>query len=620
VKGEGFVCGIIGYTGRRPAGPIVIEGLKRLEYRGYDSAGIALFAEGGELYVARAAGKLDNLDARVEGSLPPAVAGIGHTRWATHGEPTDVNAHPHVDPSGRVAIVHNGIVENFEALRNRYLERGATFASATDSEVIAHMVAEYLDRSGDLAEALRLTTLELAGAHAIVVVSRDEPGRLVAARVGNAGGVVIGHGDEESFIASDLAALLPHTRRVSFLDPGEIADVRADGVSFMDAAGRTLEKAAELQPYDPVAAVKGRYKHFMIKEIHEQPEGVLDGIRGRYLLDPPRVELDDIGFTVEQARSLRRVVLVAMGTSSYAAMVGRRYFERFTGVPAEFDNAAEFRYREPVLDDQTLVISISQSGESVDTLRAMEEAQRAGCPQITICNTPGAQATRVADGTVFIRGGPEIAVASTKTMSGSMIALHALALRLGRMRGTLDPALEASQVEAALKLPSTIGEALLLEKQVEEIAGRYAQHNDFLFLGRALSFPIALEGARKLTEVAYIHAEGYPAAEMKHGPIALIDEHVPTVALALDDGLRDKMRSNIEQLKARRGPVIAVVSAGDHSLDDVADDVIALPEVDRLLSPLVSVVPMQLLAYYIAVERGCDVDQPRNLAKTVTVE
>ncbi|HJM74489.1 MAG TPA: glutamine--fructose-6-phosphate transaminase (isomerizing) [Dehalococcoidia bacterium] len=614
------MCGIIGYTGRRPAGPIVIDGLRRLEYRGYDSAGIALFDSEHELFVAKAAGKLDNLDARIEGTLPPAVAGIGHTRWATHGEATDANAHPHLDPSGRVAVIHNGIVENFETLRARFRDRGDDFRSETDTEVVAHLIAEHLADGVDLAEALRLTTLALEGAQAIVAVTPEEPSRLVAARVGNAGGVVIGHGDEESFIASDLAALLPHTRRVTFLDPGEIADVRADGVTFIDSEGRTIEKPVELQPYDPVAAVKGRYKHFMLKEIHQQPETALDAIRGRYLLDPPHVELDDFPLTEEQVRDIRRVIIVAMGTSMHAALVGRHYMERLARIPTEVDNAAEFRYREPVIDKHTLVVSISQAGETVDTLWAMEEARAAGCPQITICNTPGSQSTRIADAALSMRAGPEIAVASTKTMIGSMIALHALALRMGSINDALDPSLEAAQVEAALHAPTAIGQALLLEPQLEEIAGHYAQFDNFLFLGRGLSLPIALEGALKLKEVSYIHAEGYPAGEMKHGPIALIDEQVPTVALALDDGLRDKMRSNIEQIRARRGLVVAIVSDGDRSLDGVADEVVELPSIDPLLSPLVSVVPMQLLAYHVAVERGCDVDQPRNLAKTVTVE
>jgi len=614
------MCGIIGYTGRRPAGQIVIEGLRRLEYRGYDSAGIALFDADHELYVAKATGKLSNLDARVEGQLPPAVAGMGHTRWATHGAPNDHNAHPHLDPSGRVAVVHNGIVENFEALRRRFTDRGATFLSETDTEVIAHLLAERLERGEDLADAMCGMVGELEGAHAIVAVCVDEPGRLVAARVGNAGGVVIGYGDEEHFISSDLAALLPHTRRVAFLDAGEIADVRAEGVTYLDASGRLIEKAIEVQPFDPVAAVKGRYKHFMLKEIHEQPEVALDALRGRYLHDPPRVELDELGIDAARLASIDRVVLIGMGTSMHAAMVGRHYIERYARIPAEVDNAAEFRYREPVLNERTLVISVAQSGETVDTLWAMEEARRAGCLQITICNTPGAQSTRIADGTVFMRAGPEIAVASTKTMIGSMIALHALALHMGRVRGTLSSEVAAEQVDGALHVPAAIGEMLLLEPRLEEVAGRYAGSEDFLFLGRGLSYPMALEGALKLKEVSYIHAEGYAAGEMKHGPIALIDESLPTLALALDDDLHDKMRSNIEQVKARRGRVIALVTEGDHSLDGVADDVIALPRVIDSLSPLTSVVAMQLLAYHIAVQRGADVDQPRNLAKTVTVE
>ncbi len=614
------MCGIIGYTGHRPAGPVVLDGLRRLEYRGYDSAGIALFDADRRLYVARATGKIDNLEARVEGKLPPAVAGIGHTRWATHGAPTDHNAHPHLDPTGQVAVVHNGIVENFESLRERYLERGERFLSDTDTEVIAFMLAEQTAAGVDLAEALRVVVGQLEGAQAIVAVHADEPGRLVAARAGNAGGLVIGYGDGERFVASDLAAMLPYTRRVAFLDPGEIADVRADDVAYIDAEGRTLEKAVEQQPYDPVAAVKGRYKHFMLKEIHEQPDAALDVLRGRYLLDPPRVELEGFPFTVEQVRNLTRVVLVGMGTSMHAAMVGRHYIERFARVPAEVDNSAEFRYRQPVLDERTLVVSVAQSGESVDTLWAMDEARRAGCPQLTVCNTPGSQATRVADGTIFIRSGPEIAVASTKTMVGSMLALHALALQLGRMRGSLDPAIEAEQVEAALHIPAAIGEALLLEPQLEAIAGRYAEYDNFLFLGRGLAYVMAMEGALKLKEVSYIHAEGYAAGEMKHGPIALIDANMPTVAFALEDDLHDKMRSNIEQVKARGGLVIAVVTEGDASFDQLADDVIALPRVAPALSPLVAVVSMQLLAYHVAVRRGTDIDQPRNLAKTVTVE
>ena len=614
------MCGIIGYTGRRPAGPILIDGLRRLEYRGYDSAGIALFDGRDGLYVARAAGKVEQLASKIEGTLPPASAGIGHTRWATHGGATDENAHPHLDPAGRVAVVHTGIIENFVALRRPYLERGVAFGSETDTEVLAHLIADDLADGIDLADAVRHVMTLTEGAYALVAIARDEPGRIVAARVGNAGGIVIGQGDGERIVASDLAVVLPHTREVTFLEPGEVADVRADEVRYTTADGAPLAKTIELQSYDPVSAVKGRFKHFMLKEIHEQPEGALDTLRGRYLIDPPRVEMDGVPFSTQQLRELRRVVLIGMGTSMHAAMVGRHYIERFARIPAEVDNAAEFRYRGPVLDEHTLVVSISQSGETVDLLAAMEEARRAGCPQITICNTPGAQTTRVADGTIYMRMGPEIAVASTKCLVGAMLALHGLALHLGRARGTLDRELERAQVEAALHIPAAIGDTLLLAPHIEALAGKYSASEHFLFLGRGLSYPMAMEGALKLKEVSYIHAEGSPAGDMKHGPIALTDEHRPTVAIALNDEVHDKMRSNIEQLKARRGPVIALVSRGDSSLDTIADDVIAVPEVDPALTPFVSVIVMQLLAYYIALRRGADLDQPRNLAKTVTVE
>ena len=464
---------------------------------------------------------------------------------------------------------------------------------------------------------------EAEGAYSVVATATAEPGRIVAARSGNAGGIVVGIGDGEHLLASDLGALLPQTRRVTFLEPGEFVDMTADHVRYLDADGAEVEKRVETLPYDPVSATKGPYKHFMLKEIHEQPDAVLDAMRGRYLYSGQvdlSAELPPERFTAEWARSLTRVVIVGMGTSMHAGMVGRHYFERFARLPAEFDNSAEFRYRRPVLDEHTLVVSIAQSGETVDTLAAMDEARRAGSPQVTLCNTPGSQTTRVADATLLLRVGPEIAVASTKTMLASMLLLHALALHLGRLRGTLPAEVEAQQVEAALHLPAALAEALDLAPQVEELAKRFASYEDFLFLGRGLNYPIALEGALKLKEVSYIHAEGYAAGEMKHGPIALIDEHMPTVALALRDEVADKMRSNIEQVRARRGSVIALVSAGDRSLDAVANDVIEMPEVDPLLAPIVVTVPLQLLAYYIGTVRGADVDQPRNLAKTVTVE
>ncbi|MDA0269905.1 MAG: glutamine--fructose-6-phosphate transaminase (isomerizing) [Chloroflexi bacterium] len=613
------MCGIVGYSGHRPAGPILLEGLRRLEYRGYDSAGLALFDGDRQFYIAHATGKLDALVQRVEGTLPPATSGIGHTRWATHGEPSDRNAHPQLDPDGTIAVIHNGIIENFEELRARYA-RGP-FHSETDTEVLAHMLAGAVERGVDLLDALRGVVAEARGAYSVVAVAVGEPGRMVAARAGNAGGIVIGTGEGEHLLASDLGALLPHTRRVTFLEPGEFVDLCADSVRYVDIEGHELTKTIEVLPYDPVSAVKGPYKHFMLKEIHEQPDAALNAMRGRYLTGPLRVDLSgDIPFDAAWAKALTRVVLVGMGTSMHSALVGRHYIERFARLPAEVDNSAEFRYRGPVLDEHTLVISVAQSGETVDTLAAMDEAKRAGCPQITICNSPGAQTTRVANATLLMRAGPEIAVASTKTMVASMVLLHALALYLGRLRGTLAPDVEAQQVQAALHLPAAIGAALNLGGQIEVLADRYADSRDFLFLGRGLGYPAALEGALKLKEVSYIHAEGYAAGEMKHGPIALIDDQFPTVALAPRDDVFDKMRSNIEQIRARKGPVIALVSAGDRSLEGVATDIVEMPEVDPLLTPIVAVVPLQLLSYYIATRRGADVDQPRNLAKTVTVE
>ncbi|MDA1010111.1 MAG: glutamine--fructose-6-phosphate transaminase (isomerizing) [Chloroflexi bacterium] len=615
------MCGIVAYTGRRPAGPILLDGLRRLEYRGYDSAGIALTDPEHGLYVAVATGKLDVLVQRVEGNYPPSTSGIGHTRWATHGEPSDHNAHPQLDPDGTVAVIHNGIIENFESLRARYA-RGP-FRSETDTEVLAHMLAKHVEDGVDLADALRMVVAEAEGAYSVVALATDQPGRIVAARSGNAGGIVVGVGEGEHLLASDLGALLPQTRRVSFLEPGEFVDMTADAVRYFDGDGHEVLKAVETLSWDPVSATKGPYKHFMLKEIYEQPDSVLDAIRGRYLVSGRvdlTAELPPERFTAAWARALTRVVIVGMGTSMHSGMVGRHYFERYARLPAEFDNSAEFRYRRPVLDEHTLVVSIAQSGETVDTLAAMDEAKRAGCPQITFCNTPGAQTTRVADATILLRLGPEIAVASTKTMLASMVLLHGLALYLGRLRSTITADEEAAQVTAALHLPGAIAEALDLAPRIEEIAQRYATFEDFLFLGRGLGYPIALEGALKLKEVSYIHAEGYSAGEMKHGPIALIDERMPTVALAFRDEVQDKMRSNIEQVRARRGEVIAVVSDGDHSLDSVANEVITLPEISADLAPIVATVPLQLLAYYIGTSRGADVDQPRNLAKTVTVE
>ncbi len=614
------MCGIMGYVGPRPAAPLLLEGLSRLEYRGYDSAGIAVLDDGGALHVAKCVGKLNGLATSLEGHIPSGHLGIGHTRWATHGRPSQDNAHPQQDCSGDVVVIHNGIVENYLALKRDLQEAGHRFTSETDTEVISHLIESHLARGADLVTAVRGTIAQIEGAHAIVVMGRREPGTLVAARVGNAGGVTVGYGEGEMFLASDLPALLPHTRRVVFLADREVAVIRRSGAEYWSAAGETLTPEPQTVPYDPVTAAKGVHKHFMIKETMEQPEAILDTIRGRAQFEPPAVELEGMPFSDQELRSLNRVVLVGMGTSLHAAMVGRHYFERIAGIPAEVDNSSEFRYRDPLVGPDTLVVSVGQSGETVDTLAAMTEAAGKGAPQVTVCNVVGSQAARVAQGTVYTRCGLEIAVLSTKTFTSAIAALYLLACYLGRRRGSLDDRQLAGLLDPLMRIPHLVGEVLKQDAELERLAHLFFRHQNFLFLARGIQHPIAMEGALKLKEVSYIHAEGYPAGEMKHGPIALIDQSMPVVAIALRDGLHGKMLSNIEQVKARDGVVIALATEGDSEIAAKADHVLYLPEASPLLMPILTAIPLQLLAYHIALRRGCDVDQPRNLAKTVTVE
>ena len=614
------MCGIIGYAGEREASPLLLDGLQRLEYRGYDSAGIAVIGDAGRIVIAKGAGKLSALRSGIEGAHPAGTTGIGHTRWATHGKPTTDNAHPHCDCSGDIVVIHNGIVENYLTLRAELRDRGHTLTSETDTEVVPHLIESYVDAGDDLLAALRHTIGRLEGAHALVVMSAREPGRIIAARIGNAGGVVIGYGEGEMFLSSDLAALLPETQRVAFLSDGEIASITRDGASYVDVDGNPIEVRIQHVPYDPVSAAKGAYKHFMLKEIMEQPQCIMDTFRGRAIFDPPGIDLEDLHIADDVFRRISRVVLVGMGTSNHAAMIGRTYFERIAGIPAEIDNSSEFRYRDALIGPDTLVISVAQSGETVDTLEAMADAKRRGAPQITICNVPGAQTTRVADGYVLTRCGPEVAVASTKTLTASMTALYLLAIHVARVRGAIDDIRVGQLLADLARMPQLMGRVLTTEPAIAAIASRIAQSQNFLFLARGLEYPMAMEGALKLKEVSYIHAEGYPAGEMKHGPIALIDRNMPVVALALDDGTRDKMLSNIEQVRARDGVVIGVITEGDTELASKCEHVIELPPAPPLLYPLLSAIPMQLLSYHIAVRRGCDVDQPRNLAKTVTVE
>ena len=614
------MCGIMGYIGSNEAAPILLQGLERLEYRGYDSAGIAVVNGEGLVAVHKAPGKLSALVKSLNGSLPLGAVGIGHTRWATHGSPNEVNAHPHGDCNRDVVIVHNGIVENYLSLKQQLQEDGHVFNSQTDTEVIAHLVESFMAEGAPFEEAVALSAGEIKGAQAVVAMLASQPDRLVAFRLGNAGGITVGYGEGDMYLASDLPALLPYTSRVVHLGSGELAEIRPDRAIYRSLDNGAVERLPQQAPYGAVALAKGGFKHFMLKEIMEQPQALLQTLSGRVSFDPPRVALEGFPFSDLEIADLNRVVLTGMGTSLLAAQVGRHYIEKLTGLPAEVDNASELRYRDPVVDNRTLVVSVSQSGETVDTLAAIEEAARKSARQISVCNVDSSQATRIVDGTVDIGVGPEIGVATTKCFTGSIAALYLLATYLGRVRQAIDNEMLSKLLQDLSTIPRLMGQALEQEKRIEELAQKLHRYENFLYLGRGLNMPVAMEGALKLKEVSYIHAEGYPAGEMKHGPIALIDENMPVVVIAPRDGLYDKMRGNVEEVKARGGRIIAVVSEGDEDIAALADEFIEIPQTPELLAPIVSAVPLQMLAYHVAVRRGCDVDQPRNLAKTVTVE
>ena len=614
------MCGIIGYTGKRQAAPILLGGLASLEYRGYDSAGIALQARSGGPQVRKMAGKLAELRAHIGESLPEGETGIGHTRWATHGAPTDENAHPHADCAGDVVVAHNGIVENYAELRRQLTEQGHRFSSQTDSECIPHLIESALADGLPFESAVRAATSRMRGANALVAMSRREPGAIVGVRLGNAGGIVVGYCDDEMLLASDLPALLGHAKRVAYLENREMVTIRGNDARFATVEGDAVRKSPVPAPYDGRAAAKGAFRHFMLKEIHEQPEAAVDALRGRVDFDSLATTLDEIPFTDAELAEIDRVILVGMGTSLHAAMVGRMWMESFARIPAEADNASEFRYRDPAIDRRTLVVSISQSGETADTLAAMEEAARKGARQLTLCNYAGAQSTRVADGSLMLRAGPEIGVASTKTFVCSLLALYLLALHVGSRRGALSPDRARALSRELAAVPDLLGRLVEDEDRYARLAARYHRRENFLFLGRGANYPLAMEGALKLKELSYIHAEGYPAGEMKHGPISLIDESLPVVALAPNDALYDKMVGNINEVRTRGGSVIAVATDGNEELAELANDLIYVPEASPTLTPVLMAVPMQLLAYHVALRRGCDVDQPRNLAKSVTVE
>ncbi|MFQ3645762.1 MAG: glutamine--fructose-6-phosphate transaminase (isomerizing) [Anaerolineae bacterium] len=614
------MCGIVGYVGPRQAAPLILDGLARLEYRGYDSAGIAVLHRD-QIHIRRDVGKLTNLRSRVDAHALDGCIGIGHTRWATHGAPSERNAHPHVSMSGDFVVVHNGIVENYLELREELQAHGLRFQSDTDSEVIVQLI-ELFYRHGthDLIDIMRCVLPRLRGAHAIVVLSRHQPDRLIATRVGNAGGVAIGLCEGEMFVASDLPAVLDHTHRIIFLEDQQIAIVRAESCAVFNGDGSLASPQIHEIPYDPISAGRGEYAHYMLKEIYEQPRSVTDTLRGRINFATGEIYLPELPLTAQEAQALNQIVTVACGTSYYSGLVGKFFIEQIARVRVEVDYASEYRYRHPILDEQTAVLAITQSGETVDTLAAIDEARRSGARVWSIVNALGSQAMRIADGHIAMHAGPEIGVASTKAFTTSIVDQYLLALYLAQQRGTLRPEEAQQHAEALAMLPDLIGHALQTDTQTRAIAADLRAFTSSLYLGRGINYPIALEGALKLKEISYIHAEGYPAGEMKHGPIALIDEQMPVVCIAPQDALYEKMLSQVEQARARGGRVVAVVTQGDRIMPTKADYVIELPACPPLLSPLVNVIPLQLLAYHIAVLRGADVDQPRNLAKSVTVE
>ncbi|GAB4508978.1 MAG: glutamine--fructose-6-phosphate transaminase (isomerizing) [Anaerolineae bacterium] len=615
------MCGIVGYIGTRNATPLILDGLQRLEYRGYDSAGVAVLRDN-QIVIRRDVGKLSNLRSRIEHDPIAGPIGIGHTRWATHGAPAEHNAHPHVSMKGDFVVVHNGIVENYLELRAELMAEGVVFASDTDTEVIVQLIERYAHNgaAGDVTEITRRAVQRLKGAHAIVVMSKAQPDRFVAVRIGNAGGVAIGLGQNEMFVASDIPAILEHTRQMIFLESRQMATIRADGYSIQTLECEPVDGEIHNIAWDPISAAKGEYKHFMQKEIFEQGRSITDTLGGRIDFEHHEVLIPDLNLTAEKARALNRLVTVACGTSYYSGLVGKFFIEKIARLNVEVDYGSEYRYRNPILDQNTAVLAITQSGETVDTLAAVEEAREKQATVWSIVNAIGSQAMRISDGYITMNAGPEIGVASTKAFTASIVDQYLLAVYLGQLRGTITPEQRVELVHDISRLPAMIGQALEQESKIQELAGLLYQYTDFLYLGRGINYPIALEGALKLKEISYIHAEGYPAGEMKHGPIALIDENMPVLAIALKDDLYDKMISQIEQAKARGAIVIAIATEGDTFMAEKADHVLYIPECPVMLSPVLAVIPLQMLAYHIAVWRGADVDQPRNLAKSVTVE
>jgi len=613
------MCGIVGYIGPQDATSIIFEGLRRLEYRGYDSAGIAIIQDG-NIEIRRNSGKLSKLAEVIHDSPISGTPGIGHTRWATHGSPSVRNAHPHLGNSGKVVVVHNGIVENFLELRDELMSEGTNFKSETDTETIVNLVEHHQATGLLLADAARKTFNQIQGAHGIVLLSSDEPDRIVCARIGNAGGVVIGLGKGENFIASDVPAILEHTRKVIFLESRQMAIVTKDSVRVETLDGNIVEPEVHIIAWDSVSAEKGEYRHFMQKEIHEQVRSLTDTLAGRVDFKSGKIRLPELNLTPNFAKEINKIYITACGTAAYAGMVGKYLIEKIARIPCELEISSEFRYRDPIIDGNTVVLAISQSGETADTLAALEEGRRKGATLWSIVNAIGSQAMRISDGYIAMQTGPEIGVASTKAFTAPLLNLYMLAILLADLRKVIDDKTRFDLVSDLRLIPDLVSRVLNSEPEIEKIAIELKDIRNCLYLGRGINMPIAYEGALKLKEISYIHAEGYPAGEMKHGPIALIDENMPVICLAPKDPWHEKMISQIQQAKARGGTVIALATEGDQLIQSIADHVIWIPQMPWMLSPAVIVIPLQLLAYHIAAMRGLDVDQPRNLAKSVTVE
>jgi glucosamine--fructose-6-phosphate aminotransferase (isomerizing) len=608
------MCGIVGYVGPRQATSILVDGLKRMEYRGYDSAGIAIIT-GGDVTIRKTAGKLAALVDRLKGDIPEGTVGVGHTRWATHGAPTTPNAHPHLDQTGRIAVIHNGIIENAGTIKKALEKRGHTFKSETDTEVLAHLIGEYY--TTDLEEAVAGALWDVEGAYGIAVICSAEPGTVVAARKGSP--LLVGVGDGEYFVASDASAILEHTRSVVYLDDGEMVVLKRDGYRVRNLTETHVDKPVNQIEWDLATIERGGFAHFMLKEIFEQPDSLTNTLRGHLLEEEGTARLRGLNLADEELKRFERIIITACGTSWHAGLIGEYMIEELARVPVEVEYASEFRYRNPVLDDRCLVIAISQSGETADTLAAIREGKRRGARAIGLVNVVGSTIAREVDGGLYLRAGPEIGVASTKAFNSQVGALAMFALRMARLKNM--SVLQGREfIEALNKLPDQIREVLGRAERVEELAQKYHKATNCLYLGRGVNFPVALEGALKLKEISYIHAEGYPAAEMKHGPIALIDENMPVVIVAPKDAVYSKIVSNIEEVKARKGRVVALVTEGDTEITKLAEDTFPLPRTHDLLTPILASVPLQLFSYYVAVLRGCNVDQPRNLAKSVTVE